>query len=122
MGRKATWMKPMCNCTWASRNDVQFFPLVFSLFWRENFFVGTHGSYHLFSFLPTQPNILKKVFLSIFSPKFFIHLISPPNKHTLRVFILFYFIFELSFCIIFFILSLFIIKVHVFHLLFLKKN
>ena len=27
----------------------------------------------------------KKVFLLIFSPKFFIHLISPPNKHALKL-------------------------------------
>ena len=101
------------------------FPFSFLSILRRKLFGGfrekTHEPHHLFSFLPTQPNILKKVFLPIFSSKFFIHLISPLNKHTFRVFILFYFIFELSFCIIFFILSLFIIKVHVFHLLFKKK-
>ena len=36
-----------------------------------------------FSFLSTQPNTLQKVFLPIFSPKFSIYPISPPNKHTL---------------------------------------
>ena len=34
---------------------------------------------------PTQPNTLKKVFISIFSSKISIHPISPPNKHTLSV-------------------------------------
>ena len=34
---------------------------------------------------PTQPNTIKKVFLSIFSSKYSIHPISPPNKHTLSV-------------------------------------
>ena len=41
------------------------------------------GSYYLFSFLSTLPNTLKKVFLLIFSLKYFIHPISPLNKHTL---------------------------------------
>ena len=48
--------------------------------WRENTQV-----HYLFSFIPTQPNTLKKVFLPIFSPKFSIHSISPLNKHTLTI-------------------------------------
>ena len=56
---------------------------------KENFFGGskekTPGPHYLFSFLPTQPNTLKKVFLPIFSSKFSIHPISPPNKHILSV-------------------------------------
>ena len=40
---------------------------------------------HLFSFLPTQLNTLQKVFLPIFSSKFSIHPISPPNKHTVTL-------------------------------------
>ena len=34
---------------------------------------------------PSNQTHSKKVFLPIFSPKFSIHLISPPNKHTLKV-------------------------------------
>ena len=64
------------------------FSLQFSLHFGENFLVGpkrTPESHNLFSFLPTQPNTLQKVFLPIFSPKFFIHPIPPPNKHTLKL-------------------------------------
>ena len=43
----------------------------------------TLGSHHLLSFLLTQPNTLKKVFLPIFSPKCFVLSISPPNKHSI---------------------------------------
>ena len=43
----------------------------------------TPRPHHLLSFIPTQLFTLKKVFLPIFSPKFFIYPISPPNKHTL---------------------------------------
>jgi len=35
--------------------------------------------HNLFSFLPTQPNTIKKVFLPVFSPKFFVLPILPPN-------------------------------------------
>ena len=61
---------------------------VFSPFQRENILVGL-GRKHLCpttyfpSSLSNQTHT-KKVFLPIFSPKFSIHLISPPNKHTLR--------------------------------------
>ena len=65
------------------------FSLQFSLYFREKTFWWVRGentwTHHLFSFLPTQPNTLKKAFLLIFSPKFFIHLISPPNKHTVSL-------------------------------------
>ena len=67
------------------------FYLQFSLFWKENFFVGRERKYlvyHLLSFLLTQPNTLKKVLFPIFSPKFFIYPISPQNKHTLTLFFL----------------------------------
>ena len=40
--------------------------------------------HYLFSSLSIQPNTLQKVFLPIFFPKFSIHHISPPNKHTLK--------------------------------------
>ena len=50
----------------------------------DGFREKTPKPHHLFSFLPTKPNILKKVFIPIFSPKFSIHHILPPNKHTLR--------------------------------------
>ena len=44
----------------------------------------TPGPYHIFSFIPTQLNTLQKNFPSHFSPKFSIHPLSPPNKHTFR--------------------------------------
>ena len=53
----------------------------FSLQLSLHFAEKTPGSSHLFSFLSTQPNTLQKVFISIFFPNFFIHLISPPRKH-----------------------------------------
>ena len=67
---------------------TSFLIFVFSSFWGENFLVGP-GRKHLdpiIYFPSTIPNQVhsKKVFLSIFSPKFSIHLISPLNKHTLR--------------------------------------
>ena len=45
----------------------------------------TPRPHNLFSFLPTQPNTLQKVFIPIFSPKFSNHPISLLNKHTLQV-------------------------------------
>ena len=48
------------------------------------FFIFLCWARCLFSFLSTQPNTLKKVFIPIFSSKFSIHPISPPNKHTLK--------------------------------------
>ena len=41
--RKAMWMKPLCNCTWAfsSKNDAQFLFTFFSSFLRKNFLVGS---------------------------------------------------------------------------------
>ena len=64
------------------------FSFVFSQFWRENFFVDSERK-HLsptiyFPYSPPNQIHFKKVFLPIFSLKFSIHLISPPNKHTLR--------------------------------------
>ena len=47
----------------------------------------TPGPHYLFSFFLTQPNILKKVFLPIFSLKIFIYPISPSNKHILKDFL-----------------------------------
>ena len=64
--------KPVCNCTWAflSKNNVQFFPSVFSPFWRENFLVKL-GRKHLgftiyFSSFPSNQTHSKK-FLFLFS-------------------------------------------------------
>lgn len=45
--------------------------------------------YYLFSFLPTQPNTLKKIILSNCSPKFFLDSISPLNKYILPYFLSF---------------------------------
>ena len=62
---------------------------IFSLFWRENILVGPRRKHldptiYFPSFLPNQTHS-KKVFLPIFSPKFSIHSILPPNKHTLKL-------------------------------------
>ena len=65
------------------------FSLQFSLYFGEKTFWWAWGENtwtpSFISFLPTQPNTLKKVFLPIFSSKFSIHPISPPNKHILSV-------------------------------------
>ena len=63
--------------------------LVFSSFLGENFLVGSRRKYlsltiYFPSSLSNQTHF-KKVFLPIFSPKFSIHPISPPNKHTLSL-------------------------------------
>ena len=78
--------------TWAvflEAHSMSFPLLVFSLFLGENFFVDLRRKHldpinYFPSFLPNQIHF-KKVFLSIFSPKFFIHLISPSNKHIINV-------------------------------------
>ena len=77
----------LCKCTWAflSIKQPHFFPSIFSSFWGENFLVSpgrkqSNSIYFPFS-SPNQAHF-KKVFLPIFSLKFFIHLTSPPNKHT----------------------------------------
>ena len=78
--------------TWAVFLEAHFmsFPLlVFSLFLGENFLVGLRRKHfdpiiYFPSFSPNQIHF-KKVFLPIISPKFFIHLISPSNKHILNV-------------------------------------
>ena len=62
---------------------------IFSLFWRENILVGPRRKHlgptiYFPSFLPNQTHS-KKVFLPIFSSKFSIHPILPPNKHTLKL-------------------------------------
>ena len=67
---------------------------IFSLSWKENILVGGENTWILltvyFLFFPpmTQPHS-KKNFSFIFSPKFFIHFISPLNKHTLNISILY---------------------------------
>ena len=64
------------------------FPFSFHSILERKLFDGSRekllGPHHLFSFLPTQLNILQQAFFPIFSPKFSIHPISPPNKHTLK--------------------------------------
>ena len=64
----------------------------FSIFWRKHF-GGSRKKYlnstiYFPSPLPNQTHS-KKVFFPIFSSKFYIHLISPLNKHTLIVWRLF---------------------------------
>ena len=81
----------MCKCIRAflSIKQLHFLPSVFSPFWGENFLVGPgrkHLSPNIYfpSFSPNQTHS-KRVFLPIFSPKFSVHSISPPNKYTLEV-------------------------------------
>ena len=64
---------------------------VFSPFWRKNFLVGP-GRKHLgptvyFPSSPSNQTHFKNFFLLIFSPKFSIFPVSPPNKQTLRIFL-----------------------------------
>ena len=78
----------ICKCTWAflSTKQPHFLPSIFSPFWKEIFLVGL-GRKHSDPtiYFPSHQTHSKNVFLPIFSPKFSIHHISPPNKHTLRV-------------------------------------
>ena len=72
------------RCTWSSRS------LSFLLFFLENALLGASLMYIVVNILLLIKNSIvcfqkrKKKFLSIFSPKFFIHHISLPNKHILR--------------------------------------
>ena len=78
-------------CTWAFLSIKKKFILTqFSLHFREKIFWWAQGEKHLgatiyFPSSPPNQTHFKKVFLPIFFPKFFIHSISPPNKHTLRL-------------------------------------
>ena len=61
---------------------------VFSLFWRENFWWTWRENTRTppFIFLSSHPSKhTKKKIIPIFFSKFSIHLILPPNKHTLRL-------------------------------------
>ena len=75
--------RPMCTYLLNSSHSV------FSLFWRENILVGPGRKYlgptNFFPSPPSNQTPTKKAFIPIFSPKFSIHPISPPNKHTLKV-------------------------------------
>ena len=80
----------MCKCTWTflSIKQPHFLSSVFSLFWRENFLVSPRRKHPSpiisFPFSPPNQTHSKKVFIHIFSPKFSIDPISPPNKYTLN--------------------------------------
>ena len=83
MKKSNVWTKLMCKCTKAflSIKQSHFLPSVFSPFWGEKLFGGfgekTHGPYHLFSFLLTQPNKLQKSF-----PSHFLFKVFPPPYFT----------------------------------------
>ena len=68
---------------------MPYFSFQFSFHFGEKLFGGlrekTPGFYYLFCFLSIQPNTLQKSFLSHFSSKFSIYLVSLPKKHTLKV-------------------------------------
>ena len=88
--KRNVWTMPICKYTRAflSIKQPHFLSSVFSPFLGENIFVGPWrkhlGPTIYFSSSPPNQTHSKKVFLSIFSQKFFIYPISPPNKHTLR--------------------------------------
>ena len=80
--------KLMSKCTWAFSSFIyQIPPTQFSLHFGENILVGLgrkHSSpTNFFLSPPSNQTPTKKVLFPIFSPKFFIHPISPLNKHTL---------------------------------------
>ena len=83
--------KPMCKCTWAFLSFTYHIPPTqFSLHFGEKTFwrfrrENTWALPIFFSLPSLQPNTHQKVFISIFSPKFSIHPISSPNKHTLKL-------------------------------------
>ena len=104
--KKATWekknkikgklKKPMCTCIWAFLSiKKKFIPIQFSLHFREKAFWWAQRKHlgptiYFPSFPPNQTHS-KRVILPIFPPKFFIHPILPPSKHTLKVVILLFF-------------------------------
>ena len=89
--RKSKWTKPMCTCIgiFANQEKKMHFYSIFFLFWEENILVGL-GRKHLgptiyFPSFPPNQIHSKKVFFPIFSSKFSIHPVLPPNKHILRL-------------------------------------
>ena len=82
--------KPRCKCTCAFLSFTYYIPSTqFFLHFRENILVGLQRKQldptNFFPSPHSNQTLTKKVFLSIFSLKFSIYLISPPNKHTLTV-------------------------------------
>ena len=78
-----------CPCASAHMHFCPLSSMIFSSFWGDNFLVGLGRKYPsptiYFLSSPSNQIYFKKVFLPIFSPKFFIYSISSPNKHTLSV-------------------------------------
>ena len=86
--------------TWRAFLEAHFMSFllpVFFQFWGENFMVSLEKKktwvlpYIFFPVYPTKYTLKK--FISLFFPKFFIHPISPPNKHTFFLFFFFFFFF-----------------------------
>ena len=83
-----------CPCvsaqTFLSIKEPHFLPSVFSPFCDEKFLVGPGRKHPSPPFIFLSPHstkhILKKFLFLFFFPKFFIHLVSPPNKHTFSLF------------------------------------
>ena len=81
----------MCKCTWVFLSiKKKFIPTQFSLHFEEKTFQVGLGRKHLSSIIYFPSFFLnqthsKKVFIPIFSSKFSIYSISPPNKHTFMV-------------------------------------
>ena len=80
--------KQIVQVAFSSIKQPHFLISVSSQFWGENFLVGSERKHlGLNTYFPSSsPNQMysKKNFLSIFSQKFSIHFISPPNKYTLN--------------------------------------
>ena len=87
----------MCTCIWAFLSiKKKFIPIQFSLHFREKAFWWSQRKHmgptiYFPSFPPNQTHS-KKVFFPIFPSKIFIHSVSPPSKHTLKVVILLFFL------------------------------
>ena len=87
---KLVWKKKQIGHGHFCPLNSHIFSLQFSLYFGEKTFLVISEKKHLgpiiyFLFSTLNQTHSKNVFLLIFSPKFFIHPISPPNKHTQSV-------------------------------------
>ena len=93
--KKGNQTKPMCTCTQAFLSIKKKCTWVFLSIKKKcippsflPILERKHsGSTIYFPSSPASETHSKKVFIHIFSPNFSIHLISPPNKHTLLRFL-----------------------------------
>ena len=93
--KKGNQTKPMCTCAWAFLSIKKKCTWVFLSIKKKcippsflPILEKKHSSSTIyFPSSPANQTHSKKVFIHIFSPNFSIHLISPPNKHTLLRFL-----------------------------------